>query len=594
MMTVAQLRDLRTDVLTTRAGEWRTVVEWGENGRAHVDRQMLAPLREKLTGETATAAETRLQLIADNCEYARLQAGLVHAALLGLAEELAEVRARLRSSLAEAAEHGYPVADDGGVSYPETLDEDGGVRYEAGTAVRSGSVIGRLLDRVGLPLSGHPVVAQQLADRIGGALQAAADIDTRYARTLRELVCDRGLVVTDAMWRDAQSDLETAATSIRGIGDVGDIPAGGTPEENADWWRGLTEAEQDAFLALRPAEVGALDGLPSETRDMANRSVLQMEEARLRGELAELRRRGPDEENPVDLLAWNSEQLRLEGHLAGISEIRGRFDATGVDGLPEAYLLGFATDGPGRAIVANGNPDHAHHTAVYVPGTGSDLSSVRGDLTRMDRLWQGSNSLAPGESVSTIMWLGYDAPNTAVPLDGGRVIPDATDPSYARAAAADLTSFTAGLNESHRGDANHTTLVGHSYGSTVIGAAAQEGSLGADDVVVAGSPGMLVTRASELGVRAEHVWAMEADGDIVPDAGRFFLGGDMFDVRRGPYGLPVPDVNLFPPVPSDNHFGAQQMATDTQGHSGYWDEGSGSLENQALVVVGRYDDVELK
>ncbi|ANP55934.1 hypothetical protein AVL59_45660 [Streptomyces griseochromogenes] len=44
-------------------------------------------------------------------------------------------------------------------------------------------------------------------------------------------------------------------------------------------------------------------------------------------------------------------------------------------------------------------------------------------------------------------------------------------------------------------------------------------------------------------------------------------------------------------VPSDEAFGAHRMAVDTGGHSGYWDEDSYSLLNQAAVVSGRYDQV---
>lgn len=69
--------------------------------------------------------------------------------------------------------------------------------------------------------------------------------------------------------------------------------------------------------------------------------------------------------------------------------------------------------------------------------------------------------------------------------------------------------------------------------------------------------------------------ATEAEGDVVPDLGRYGHGGDMFI------------------IPSDEGFGANQMATDTQGHSGYWDEGSTSLLNQARVVAGKGEDVEL-
>ncbi len=213
----------------------------------------------------------------------------------------------------------------------------------------------------------------------------------------------------------------------------------------------------------------------------------------------------------------------------------------------------------------------------------------------MTRLWKYSDALAPGESVSTITWMGYDAPTTAIPFDqGSGLLPPATSAEYAHAAAPDLNLFTAGLREAHDVDSrSHTTLIGHSYGSTVIGAASQEGSLHADDVVVAGSPGMLVSKAGDLGVGDSHVWSLYADGDPVPNLGRPFLGGDMVDVGIGRYGIPTIDVHP-PLVPSDPRFGGHQMSSDTQGHSGYWDEGSESLENQALVVVGRYGDVGLE
>lgn len=34
------------------------------------------------------------------------------------------------------------------------------------------------------------------------------------------------------------------------------------------------------------------------------------------------------------------------------------------------------------------------------------------------------------------------------------------------------------------------------------------------------------------------------------------------------------------------------MDVDTSGHSGYWDTGSVSLNNQAAVVVGKYGNVK--
>ncbi|WP_443045512.1 alpha/beta hydrolase [Streptomyces sp. NBC_00259] len=112
----------------------------------------------------------------------------------------------------------------------------------------------------------------------------------------------------------------------------------------------------------------------------------------------------------------------------------------------------------------------------------------------------------------------------------------------------------------------------------LVGAAAETGDLNADDLVFAGSPGVKVSGADGMDVPKGHVWNEEAKGDVVPDLGRYGHGGDGLNFR----------------IPSDEKFGANQMTTDTEGHSGYWDEGSTSLKNQALLVVGKGDEVDLK
>lgn len=47
-------------------------------------------------------------------------------------------------------------------------------------------------------------------------------------------------------------------------------------------------------------------------------------------------------------------------------------------------------------------------------------------------------------------------------------------------------------------------------------------------------------------------------------------------------------------IPSDERFGANQMTTDTEGHSDYWKENTDSLWNQGQVVAGNSDQVKLK
>jgi hypothetical protein len=113
---------------------------------------------------------------------------------------------------------------------------------------------------------------------------------------------------------------------------------------------------------------------------------------------------------------------------------RARLNATGEDGLPPAYLLGFDVtgEGDGRVIVASGNPDTADHTSVHVPGTGTGLEGIGGDVERGDTVWRESQALAPGQSVSTVTWFDYDAP------DG---IPEAVSGSRAGDAGPRLQCF---------------------------------------------------------------------------------------------------------------------------------------------------------
>ncbi|MFI9123978.1 alpha/beta hydrolase [Streptomyces bikiniensis] len=154
-----------------------------------------------------------------------------------------------------------------------------------------------------------------------------------------------------------------------------------------------------------------------------------------------------------------------------------------------------------------------------------------------------------------------------------RACPNDGAPAYNR--------FMDGLDASRSVDTDpHRTAIGHSYGTTLIGSAARQGELNADDVILAGSPGVQVAKAEDLDVPEGHVWNQEADGDPVPDIGRFGHGGTDWD---GPWT-----------IPSDERFGAHQMATDGSGHSDYWNENSKSLKNQALVVAGKPGDVELK
>ncbi|MFD4814568.1 alpha/beta hydrolase [Streptomyces sp. NPDC058418] len=226
----------------------------------------------------------------------------------------------------------------------------------------------------------------------------------------------------------------------------------------------------------------------------------------------------------------------------------------------QLYLLGLSTEKDGRAIVAIGNPDTAKYTAVQVPGTDTKLENFGGQLDRANKLQEaaGDRTEARGRDVSTIAWLGYDAPE----LDGS-VLGDgrATD------GAEDLRDFTHGLRTAHEGERTHLTVLAHSYGSTTAGAADAGGQgLDADDLVVVGSPGLTVDRADQLHIDPKHLWVGAASDDLISNrTSDLTLGAD----------------------PKETEFGAQRMHVDTKGHSGYWDDDSRSLENQGRIIAGK-------
>nr|WP_237417969.1 alpha/beta hydrolase [Actinomadura rayongensis] len=333
-----------------------------------------------------------------------------------------------------------------------------------------------------------------------------------------------------------------------------------------------------------PEKIGWLDGIPSEDRNEANRT-------RLAARINQL------EEKGNNLTRYQHRDLE---RLLKLRDAISTYESKGQD----VYLLGLDStittqseydkgDGSdGRAIVAFGNPDTAKHTGVYVPGTTENLDKFTGSMNRAFNLNQATSQLTGGP-VSTIAWLGYDAPNNVF----DHLLPgDAAVPGYAIRGGAQLNSFVDGLRvaQNDAGDAgSHLTLVGHSYGSTVIGEAAKQhdGRLPVDDIVVAGSPGMHVAHAGDLGIGAGHVWAEKAPGDPVPLAGKVFHGGWTL---HGPQ------------VPSDEGFGANRLDTDGHGHGEYWrdnditgredrdpytfrDPGL-SLRQQAKVIAGTYGD----
>ncbi|MDI3417961.1 alpha/beta hydrolase [Streptomyces luteolus] len=604
-MHFATLKSLKPSEFSEAADGYRSTSDMAGKAQESVDNEIIVKMRDSLKGDTTDASIRQLQRLSRNFHYTEVECGLISTALNGLAHDLQAAQKKLREAIADAEGSKFTVGADGSVSYPAAEAKTDGKApgsSASGGANIEGSNLAEALQRQANSVNPNPnhAIAQGYANRISQAVQEATEADAKWAPKLRSLKADDDLAVSHGDWADAQKDMQGV---LKGADDyldsITEPPKGGSPKENAEWWQGLSAEERESYAALHPASIGAMDGLPAEVRDSANRTVLAETRGRYELELSGIPQPpkqyapNPDGNYPavVQTEAWKqwNEQYgdryrSLNSTIGGMDAIQARLKDTGKEGLPPAYLLGFDDKGTGRAIVANGNPDEADHTAVYVPGTFSSLPEAGGDIKRMTDLWLEGNSQAPNASLSTVTWIGYDAPQS--------LVPEAMGKEWALDGAPELNQFLDGLQAVQGGaDNSHTTVIGHSYGSTTVGAAALTGDLSADDVVAAGSPGMLVADASELDVGKDHVWSETAGDDRVVIGGKVAgLGGYKWDVHTW-NGIPY-NAGFMQMAPSDEAFGAHRMTVDTEGHSGYWDEGSQSLKNQASVVVGKYDDVK--
>ncbi|MGA6152578.1 alpha/beta hydrolase [Stenotrophomonas sp. NPDC087984] len=619
-MDYATLKALQPSEFEDAAAGYRATRDLVSGAKDILEQRIAGRMQADLEGEAASAALKQLRELWQNFHYVQVECGLLTTALTALFSDMEAAKKKLEAAVEDARADKMTVNADGSVSYPaggEKVDgkvpEGGRVTGSAG-GDRGGSPLDPVdpssladaLDRQAAAQHPNPYFGRAIeyANRIAEAVKEATEADELWAPKLRRLKADDDLTVSSKDWIDVEKDTGGVRKAAKSYLDgIKPPPQHGDPIANAAWWRGLSPEEQDAYISLHPARVGDLDGLPAEVRDEANRTVLAESRAQVTEERTRLLRQEPQQTkvlydpetgqavgkvNTVEWSKWNDRKKQLDNAISGMDIIQRRFEQTGTQDLPKAYLLGFDpfANKDGRVIIANGNPDTADHTAVFVPGTKTVLGNIDDEIDKSDRLWRQSNKLAPGESTSTITWFDYDAPRSAKPGDAGDIDPEARHDSYASKAAPTLRHFMDGAEAAHRsatGDTAHTTLIGHSYGSTVIGDTTKYPSdyRVADDIIAVGSPGMQVDRAADLGLNPKHVWAMAG-------------GGEDRWVREGGRLAGLGDNRV---IPTDEAFGANLMASDSPSHGGFWNEEndrpSVSLENQAKVIVGRYDDVKL-
>ena len=303
----------------------------------------------------------------------------------------------------------------------------------------------------------------------------------------------------DALARMVQTGLLTG-TQLSYFGDSypgmlpDDLPSKDDhPSTVNTWWHALDETEQQQVMEDHPDLLRDLDGVPTAVRDQLNRDHLAQEIERVEDEVAEAEQ---ERDEAMDSLSDSSggfgayssqaDLTDLQEELDTLTRLHENLNAEGAD----RYLLALDPNDRGRAIVSNGNPDTADNVATLVPGT-TTWQKIEDQMIRADWLVESANNAAENDEHAVISWIGYDAPNIA----------EAAGTQRAEGAVDELSRFQDGLRATHENTTqSNNTVIGHSYGSTVVGHTAQsEAGLNADEIVLVGSPGANAQHASELG-----------------------------------------------------------------------------------------------
>lgn len=326
------------------------------------------------------------------------------------------------------------------------------------------------------------------------------------------------------------------------------------PDRVNEWWEGLSRAEREEVVEQEPEHIRNLDGVPVEVRDELNREFLDDEIERM------LEEEGLSADEVLD---YDLGQVRDDPVPGAPSlelwEMAKLHRTVGQEGSDHSIMA--LDPEEGRAIVSAGNPDTADNAATLVPGTGTEWTGINGQLGRAENIRNAAARFDEEADHAVISWIGYDSPNYVQAPWGGKA-DDGKD---------DLQDFQYGLRVTHEGQPSNNTLIGHSYGSVVVGHAARNDSgVDVDSIILVGSPGV-----------GGPVEEMKFDGDV-EDIHIAMSDGDWLNKipLKGFHdyaGLDHPDVS--------------RIATgDDTGHSEYFsrENGRDSLELRQFgeIVAG--------
>ncbi|MDH6125307.1 alpha/beta hydrolase [Kitasatospora sp. GP82] len=312
----------------------------------------------------------------------------------------------------------------------------------------------------------------------------------------------------------------------------------------------LTPEQATRLVVRYPLVIGNLDGAPLKLRYQANRLAItaEMDRARNRADDPKL---SESDRAIAKSRADNSAELLAPGR----------------------QILAFDPRGRGLVSEVYGDLASADRIAVLVPGSDADLAHfdqptdpLRSPSGMARALLDEEHKQSPDSRTAVIAWTGYVTPSG--------LGPDAVTSRLAEVAAPRLERLLDGLGATSHPVAP-PALFCHSYGSVVCGIAAPK--IHTDrttDMVVFGSPGMGVQKASELG-SGVRLWAARNPTDWIGNVPYLEVGG----LGHGA-------------DPTGEDFGAIRIAsTGAAGHTGYFAPNTSSLHNFGDIALGLYGSV---
>ena len=538
--------------------------------------RVIAQLGQAGEGDAATAAAASLRRRRDEGVRIAETLSMVRRVLRQACDALGAARTQLVDAHAYARRYGLFMQDDGRVSRPPVNLSPAGDDAAALEAAREHQ---RLRD-----------AAEQAQAMAFAALAAAAEADQDAARALRQAWA----AAADGSTNDAPDRELVTAVGAR------DLPAtGASPAEVSAWWASLSAAARALALRLHPDVIGNLDGIPFDVRVAANRANITNALADTRASITDLERRlaqaqaafdqmlasgTPDAARGAEL---SGEIARLDRELADarahaemydrlLTEETIRFDENGEDTVGVGHQVVLFDPAQGAFAEIVGNLDaNTRNIAVMVPGTGANLLNMTGPVDSAYKRCADfalADGVQPPGSLAVISWMGGPLPQ--------HLILESPQARFAVDLGPKLAQFTDGLTNPN---GVPVTVVGHSYGGSVVGAAEAAG-MHVDRVlhVESAGAGPGVGGVDEYASTGTARYSMTAPGDIIG----YTQGREMLDIGHGADPDQLSGVTRLETGLWEDGKPSSGLLQGKDSHSDVFTPGSTAFNNMVGVMTG--------